>query len=233
MARPHPHPTTPLAWDNNIQFWQQLYNVISSEPSNPRVHYFYGELAALGIEQGKPFTSDARMTAILEKAAKIGNAQMRVESFGDNRPTASSGPIASGSGPPSASKTATSTLPTTATSTPAINGSIRPSEHRLPCSSATHCKSYKLTVPQPVTGKLFWSVTVYDTDTRSQVQTDQARTSPKPSRPNSTSVPTLPQGHENQWIKTIPGKGWFVYFRVYGPEKPPLTEAGNLATSKR
>ncbi|WP_433963409.1 DUF1214 domain-containing protein [Tunturiibacter gelidiferens] len=76
-----------------------------------------------------------------------------------------------------------------------MNGSIRPSEHRLPCSSATHCKSYKLTVPQPVTGKLFWSVTVYDTDTRSQVQTDQARTSPKPSRPNSTSVPTLPQGH--------------------------------------
>ncbi|NYF51750.1 hypothetical protein [Tunturiibacter gelidoferens] len=86
MARPHPHPTTPLAWDNNIQFWQQLYNVISSEPSNPRVHYFYGELAALGIEQGKPFTPDACMTAILEKAAKIGNAQMRVESFGDNRP---------------------------------------------------------------------------------------------------------------------------------------------------
>jgi hypothetical protein len=21
-----------------------------------------------------------------------------------------------------------------------------------------------------------------------------------------------------QWIKTIPGKGWFVYFRIYGPE---------------
>jgi hypothetical protein len=25
--------------------------------------------------------------------------------------------------------------------------------------------------------------------------------------------------HEGEWIKTIPGKGWFVYFRIYGPEQ--------------
>ena len=25
-------------------------------------------------------------------------------------------------------------------------------------------------------------------------------------------------GGDRQWIKTIPGKGWFVYFRIYGPE---------------
>jgi hypothetical protein len=36
-------------------------------------------------------------------------------------------------------------------------------------------KAYKLTVPQPVPGKLFWSVTVYDAETRSQVQTDQGK----------------------------------------------------------
>jgi hypothetical protein len=34
-------------------------------------------------------------------------------------------------------------------------------------------KTYKLTVPQPVPSKLFWSVTVYDAQTRSMVQTDQ------------------------------------------------------------
>jgi hypothetical protein len=32
-----------------------------------------------------------------------------------------------------------------------------------------------LMVPQPVPGKLFWSVTVYDAETRSQVQTDQGK----------------------------------------------------------
>jgi hypothetical protein len=30
--------------------------------------------------------------------------------------------------------------------------------------------------------------------------------------------PTAPAGKEGHWIKTIPGKGWFVYFRIYGPE---------------
>jgi hypothetical protein len=31
--------------------------------------------------------------------------------------------------------------------------------------------------------------------------------------------PNAPPKHEDYWIKTIPGKGSFVYFRVYGPEK--------------
>jgi hypothetical protein len=34
-------------------------------------------------------------------------------------------------------------------------------------------KTYQLRVPQPVPQKLFWSVTVYDSGTRSQIQTDQ------------------------------------------------------------
>jgi hypothetical protein len=32
--------------------------------------------------------------------------------------------------------------------------------------------------------------------------------------------PTAPEGHEGQWIKTVPGRGWFAYFRIYGPEQP-------------
>ncbi|HEU0126544.1 MAG TPA: DUF1214 domain-containing protein [Flavobacterium sp.] len=31
--------------------------------------------------------------------------------------------------------------------------------------------------------------------------------------------PKAPEGKEGQWIKTIPNKGWFVYIRIYGPEK--------------
>jgi hypothetical protein len=32
--------------------------------------------------------------------------------------------------------------------------------------------------------------------------------------------PDAPAGKEGVWIKTIPGKGWFAYFRIYGPEAP-------------
>ena len=90
-------------------------------------------------------------------------------------------------------------------------------------------KSYTLTVPLPVPGKLFWSVTVYDTDTRSQIQTDQNRAALrslfelKDATGKTAELyfgPTAPKGHEDRWIKTIPNKGWFVYFRIYGPTPP-------------
>ncbi len=29
--------------------------------------------------------------------------------------------------------------------------------------------------------------------------------------------PSAPAGKESNWIKTLPGKGWFAYFRWYGP----------------
>ena len=32
--------------------------------------------------------------------------------------------------------------------------------------------------------------------------------------------PKAPPGKEDRWIQTIPGKGWFTYFRIYGPQKP-------------
>ena len=29
--------------------------------------------------------------------------------------------------------------------------------------------------------------------------------------------PDKPARHENNWVKTIPGKGWFTTMRMYGP----------------
>ena len=84
-------------------------------------------------------------------------------------------------------------------------------------------------MPQPVPGKLFWSVTVYDTATRSQVQTDQDKAALRSmfelkDTAGAASVdlhfgPAAPSGQEGRWIKTAPGKGWFAYFRIYGPEQ--------------
>jgi hypothetical protein len=36
----------------------------------------------------------------------------------------------------------------------------------------------------------------------------------------SRSGRTRRAGKEGRWIKPTPGKGWFIYFRIYGPEKP-------------
>ena len=32
--------------------------------------------------------------------------------------------------------------------------------------------------------------------------------------------PKVPEGFENNWLETIPGKGWFVALRIYGPLEP-------------
>jgi len=91
-------------------------------------------------------------------------------------------------------------------------------------------KAYKLSVPQPVPQKLFWSITVYDAGTRSQIQTDQDKAAlrslvelkdvPQSGTTDLYFGPTAPAGKEGQWIKTNPGSGWFVYLRRYGPDGP-------------
>ena len=40
--------------------------------------------------------------------------------------------------------------------------------------------------------------------------------------------PTAPQGQEGRWIKTVPGRGWFVYFRIYGPDAPAFDRSWQL-----
>jgi hypothetical protein len=33
------------------------------------------------------------------------------------------------------------------------------------------------------------------------------------------SLPGSPADNEGRWIKTTPGRGWFAYMRIYGPEQ--------------
>ena len=81
----------------------------------------------------------------------------------------------------------------------------------------------------PFRAKLFWSVTVYDIDTRSQIQTEQNKAALRSlfelkdlsgETVDLLFGPTAPHGEEGRWIQTIRGKGWFVYFRIYGPQAP-------------
>ena len=74
--------------------------------------------------------------------------------------------------------------------------------------------------------KQFWSVTVYDNDTRCVIDTEQQQADLSSvmdlvtNSDGSTDLyfgPTAPEGFEKNWIQTIPGKGWFVYFRLYAP----------------
>src|SRR5262249_4440846 len=91
-------------------------------------------------------------------------------------------------------------------------------------------KNYRLHLPPHIPVKDFWSVIVYDNQTRSMLQTNQEW--PAVSRQTKALLvnadgsvdvyfgPVAPAGKEAHWVQTIPGKGWNTIFRPYGPLQP-------------
>jgi len=240
---------TPVKWEDNIQYWQELYNLINSEPAFESYRVMYGELAELGIEKGKPFNPDARMKAILEKAAKTGNAIMRVQSFADRRPenqvwkdrkwewavlrydngTFNTKDYTDLYAREKWFYQAQIESPAMFNRAPGAGSLYWLGTRDINGSYLDGGKTYKLTVPLPVPAKLFWSITIYDNLSRSEIATDQNKAALRSmfelKDKTGASIdlyfgPSAPVGKDGVWIKTIPGKGWFSYFRIYGPEHP-------------
>jgi hypothetical protein len=90
-------------------------------------------------------------------------------------------------------------------------------------------RSYKLTLPADIPQSRFWSVILYDRQTRSMLQTDQhlprlgSQSGTVETNPDGTTDlhfgPTAPDGKANNWLQTVPGKGWWTILRLYNPEQ--------------
>lgn len=241
---------TLLGWEDNIRFWEKLHKVLQEETAVEEFRPIYGMLANLGIEKGKPFAPDGRMRAILERAAKAGKAQMLVSGYASNRPDRFVWPDRKWEYATLRWENGDFALPT------GIDLEARDRWYsqavgmspkmvlRVEGAGSLYwlglrdkdgaylngSKTYRLSIPQPVPQKLFWSVTVYDAETRSQIQTDQDKAAlrslvelkdvPTTGATDLCFGPVAPAGQEGRWIKTNPGKGWFVYLRLYGPDGP-------------
>jgi len=90
-------------------------------------------------------------------------------------------------------------------------------------------RNYRLTLPPEIPQSRFWSVMLYDRQTRSMLKTGQPKPdigsqagTVKENADGSTDVyfgPTAPEGHSDNWLQTDPEKGYFVILRLYSPEK--------------
>jgi hypothetical protein len=87
-------------------------------------------------------------------------------------------------------------------------------------------KTYRLHLPANVPVANFWSATLYDALTASGLDNGQpfpsigSRDNPAANADGSFDIyfgPTAPPGKENNWRRTVPGKGFSVIVRLYGP----------------
>ena len=88
-------------------------------------------------------------------------------------------------------------------------------------------RNYRLTLPPEVPESRFWSIILYDNQTRSMLQTDQhlprlgsQSGTIDTNRDGTVDLyfgPTAPEGMEANWLQTVPGKGWWTILRLYNP----------------
>ena len=227
-----------------MEYWERLDQVIQREPLEARDVFFHAMLRPLGLEKGKPFKPDARQTKILTDGALVGEAMAKANSA-DRRFAGSKyrsdahwdfalqldaddpGAFwnllderaswfyeAVGAGPAMAPKRPGPSS--------AYLGAYKDRSGQWLDGGA----SYRLRVPPSAPIKLFWSVTLYDVDTRALILNEQKiadRSSRMDLRKNEDGSidihcgPKAPAGFEQNWIPTVPGRSWFAYFRFYQP----------------
>jgi hypothetical protein len=97
--------------------------------------------------------------------------------------------------------------------------------------------TYRLHVPANVPAKQFWAFTVYDAETRTFIRRsaragiDSYDEQMKRNSDGSVDLytgPKPPKGQEANWIPTVAGKGWFPFFRFYGPDEPLFQKTWKL-----
>jgi hypothetical protein len=86
--------------------------------------------------------------------------------------------------------------------------------------------TYHLRLPANVPAANYWSVVLYDADTRALLNNGEPfpsiASNQKVTVNNDGSVdmyfgPTAPKDKNANWIKTVPGRGYFAGMRLYGP----------------
>ena len=231
---------------NDFEFYNELNAVIQYEPADAFNEELVGIFASIGIKKGKPFSPDQHTKSLLKEAVTIGNASARslcyrprnksayfyedrqwyssfsggVHDFMNNGEMVLDDRIMF-------HYMATGITP--AMAAPAVGtGSVYAfTAHDSEANYLDGSKAYRVTLPAPIPAKDFWSFMVYSNQHRSMLETDQKlagidnlNPDVKANKDGSYTIwfgPEAPKGHEKNWVQTIPGKGYSVLLRLYGP----------------
>ena len=253
---------------SDFGFFEMINENVQQEPATSYDVELAGQLAAIGIQHGKPFKPDARMKKILTDAAAVGSASGRMLNWRYTvaHPDWSYYPNSMWSNmlweggaffetpppqfakdgmfkphPPTGARTLDSRIAFYYGYTLDSPGMIM----RIPGVGSQYLmgfvdadgnpydgsKTYKVTLPKGIPARAFWSLILYDNQSRSMLQTPQrfpragSQSYPSPAAEaasdGSTTIFIGPKQPEDvkrgNWIQTDPKKGWFTILRLYSP----------------
>lgn len=230
---------------NGMAYWETLNNILQDEPVAERDRLFAAWLENLGIRKGHYFYPNERQKNILIAAADRGRLMAMANSFSKRFSNVLHWPdrrwdyVMIISDPSQRAPNYDEFFERTSyfyeavgysksmiTKTPNVGQAY------LGCYVDKKGKwlnggsNYTLHVPANPPAVNFWSLTVYDSDTRCLIDNAQ-RNADLSSREDliknsDGSVdlyfgPKAPQGKEKNWVQTVRRKQWFAYMRFYGP----------------
>ncbi len=255
-ARPRPRGyltpksrTISAAHPRGIEYWERLADIVDREPVAERNRLLMAMLAPLGIEKGKPFAPDTRQQRILEEAVVVGEAMAKALDFDKSR--LADAAYVEGSHwdvdttcPPDQRRAYYDDLDGCAawfyeavTNDIGMHG-MKTGKGQVYLTAYKDAdgdwldggRNYLLKVPPDVPAEAFWSLTLYEVDTRDIIHNDRqiADRSSRHSLHIDTDGsiplrfgPDKPDAPlEANWIPTEKGRAFFAMFRVYSPAEP-------------
>ena len=243
------------AQPRGMAYWERLADIINNEVVQEHDRVMMAMLKPLGIEKGKPFNPNARQKEILTEAALVGEAMAKATTYEKRfddvlyRPethwkyvmvwdwTHETEYYHQLDELASYTYEAIGTNQAMVIQKPGVGqaylGAYKDNQGKW-LDGGT---SYRLHVPPNPPMKEFWSITVYDVDTRCIIDNTQ-QIADRSSRMDliekddgSVDIyfgPKAPEGKEKNWIPTVPGKGWFTYLRLYAPLEPYFERSWKL-----
>ena len=232
----------------DVTYFDLLNQIVQHEPASAFTPYELGLLKALGIEKGRPFAPDERMRGLLAEGVTIGDAIAKANAYANRLDgvriysdrkyeylfIGGRHDFLSGDALWIDARTlfhyeAIVVTPAMAAKMVGVGSQYlacyRDADDRFLMGGNT----YRLRLPAGIPAKNFWSVTAYHPDTRSLLQNGMPKPSistydePDFNADGSVDIwfgPEPPAGKEKNWIRTIPGQGWEILLRLYGPLEP-------------
>ena len=240
---------------DNFRFFELLAMLVDEEPLDSFGPLERFQMQAIGIEKGKPFNPDEKTKALLSEAARLGGAMARANTYASASPGVFYYPdrkwqhVPDGitytftrEGAPQIDARDNVYYMAAGNSPAMMEKNVGQGSQYLwtyrdaDGNFLDGAKNYKLHILPNIPAGNFWSVVVYDALSRSELQNGQpfpsvsVYTKPRVNADGSIDIvfgPDEPKEKGN-WIKTVPGKGWFPIFRFYGPSAPYFDKTWKL-----